>query len=195
LNELDSAENGWCVWVTGLPGSGKSVVSETLQDLLSAHGVRAQLLSSDGLRKVMTPKPTYSIEERDIVYSSLVYIAELLTQNGVNVIIDATGNLRRYRDEARTRIPRFVEVYLQCPMEICMEREKKRARTYHAPRKIYARALKGKSSTVPGIGQPYEEPLNAEIVLDTARCSPRECAEKILKKVEQTGNPRKETTR
>lgn len=195
MNELDSAENGWCVWVTGLPGSGKSVVSETLQDLLSAHGVRAQLLSSDGLRKVMTPKPTYSIEERDIVYSSLVYIAGLLTQNGVNVIIDATGNLRRYRDEARTRIPRFVEVYLQCPMEICMEREKKRARTYHAPRKIYARALKGKSSTVPGIGQPYEEPLNAEIVLDTARCSPRECAEKILKKVEQTGNPRKETTR
>ena len=191
MKELDSPENGWCVWVTGLSGSGKSVVSETVQDLLSAHGVRAQLLSSDGLRKVMTPKPTYSIEERDIVYSSLVYIAGLLTQNGVNVIIDATGNLRRYRDEARTRIPRFVEVYLQCPMEICMEREKKRARTYHAPRKIYARALKGKSSTVPGIGQPYEEPLNAEIVLDTARCSPRECAEKILKKVEQTGNPEK----
>ncbi len=195
MKKIDSAEIGWCVWVTGLPGSGKSVVSETLQESLSARGVRAQLLSSDGLRKVVTPIPTYSVEEREIVYSSLVYIAGLLAQNGVNVIIDATGNLRRYRDEARTRIPRFVEVYLQCPMEICMEREKKRARTYHAPRKIYARALKGKSSTVPGVGQPYEEPLNAEIVLDTTECSPRECAEKILKKVEQTGNPRNETTR
>lgn len=191
MKELDPAESGWCVWVTGLPGSGKSVVSETLQELLSACGVRAQLLSSDGLRKVMTPKPTYSIEERDIVYSSLVYIAGILTQNGVNVIIDATGNLRRYRDEARMRIPRFVEVYLQCPMDICIEREQKRARTYHAPRKIYARALKGKSSTVPGVGQPYEEPLNAEIVLDTAKCSPRGCAEKILKKVEQLETPEK----
>jgi adenylylsulfate kinase len=140
----------------------------------------------------MTPKPTYSIKERDIVYSSLVYIAGLLTQNGVNVIIDATGNLRRYRDEARMRIPRFVEVYLQCPMDICMEREQKRARTYHAPKKIYARASKGKSSTVPGVGQPYEEPLNAEIVLDTAKCSPRGCAEKILKKVEQLETPEKE---
>ena len=192
MKELDPAESGWCVWVTGLPGSGKSVVSETLQELLSACGVRAQLLSSDELRKVMTPKPTYSIEERDIVYSSLVYIAGILTQNGVNVIIDATGNLRRYRDEARMRIPRFVEVYLQCPMDICIEREQKRARTYHAPRKIYARALKGKSSTVPGVGQPYEEPLNAEIVLDTAKCSPRGCAEKILKKVEQLETPEKE---
>ena len=195
MKELDPAENGWCVWVTGLPGSGKSVVSETFQELLSARGVRAQLLSSDGLRKVMTPEPTYSVEERDIVYSSLVYIAGLLTQNGVNVIIDATGNLRRYRDEARARIPRFIEVYLQCPMQICMEREKKRARTYHAPKKIYARALKGKSSTVPGVGQPYEEPVNAEIVLDTTECSPRGCAEKILEKVEHTGNPRNETTR
>jgi adenylylsulfate kinase len=131
----------------------------------------------------MTPEPTYSVEERDIVYAGLVYIAGLLAQNGVNVIIDATGNLRRYRDEARRRIPRFMEVYLKCPMDICMEREQKRARTYYAPRKIYARALKGKSSTVPGVGQPYEEPLNAEIVLDTAKCSPRACAEKVLKTV------------
>jgi adenylylsulfate kinase-like enzyme len=77
-------------------------------------------------------------------------------------------------------------------MDICMEREQKRARTYHAPRKIYARALKGKSSTVPGVGQPYEEPLNAEIVLDTAKCSPRDCAEKILKTVEQLETPEKE---
>ncbi|MCK4633642.1 adenylyl-sulfate kinase, partial [Candidatus Bathyarchaeota archaeon] len=88
--------NGWCVWVTGLPGSGKSVVSQALLELLEENGIVAQLLASDALRKVLTPKPTYSLEERDIVYATLVYMAKLLTRNNVNVIIDATGNLRRY---------------------------------------------------------------------------------------------------
>ncbi|MEM3722104.1 MAG: adenylyl-sulfate kinase, partial [Candidatus Bathyarchaeia archaeon] len=90
--------SGWCIWITGLPGSGKSTVANLLVKFLLQKGIRAQLLSSDVLRKYLTPKPTYSLEERDIVYSTLVYIAWLLTQNGVNVVIDATGNLRRYRD-------------------------------------------------------------------------------------------------
>lgn len=185
MKEFDPAETGWCVWVTGLPGSGKSVVSEALLRLLDENGVRAQLLSSDRLRKVMTPQPTYSLEERDIIYGGLVYIAELLTRNGLNVIIDATGNLRRYRDRARKQIPRFIEAYLKCPMDICVEREQKRQATHFAPRKIYFKALKGQASTVPGIGQPYEEPLDPEIVLDGVSCSPKECAERIFSKIEQ----------
>jgi adenylylsulfate kinase len=165
--------------------SGKSVVSEALLQLLEENGVRAQLLSSDRLRKVMTPQPTYSLEERDIIYGDLVYIAKLLTRNGVNVIIDATGNLRCYRDQARKQIPRFIEAYLKCPMNICVEREQKRRATHLAPRKIYSKALRGQASTVPGIGQPYEEPLSPEIVLDGVSCSPKECAEKIFTKIEQ----------
>lgn len=175
---------GWCVWITGLPGSGKSVVSEALFLLLRAKGMRAQLLSSDALRKVITPKPTYSLEERDIVYFTLVYIAGLLTDNGVNVIIDATGNLRRYRYNARQSIPRFMEVYLQCPLEVCMGRETKRGKTYQAPKHIYARAAKGRTSTVPGIGQPYEPPLNPEIALDTVKFAPEECALRIMQKLQ-----------
>lgn len=190
MKELDLKETGWCVWVTGLPGSGKSVVSEALLLLLEENGVRAQLLSSDRLRKVMTPQPTYSLAERDVVYGSLVYIAELLTRNGVNVVIDATGNLRRYRDQARKQIPRFIEVYLKCPIDVCVERERKRERTYFAPRKIYSKALKGQASTVPGIGQPYEEPLNPEVVLDGVICSPKECAEKIFAQIKQMNGKR-----
>lgn len=185
MKEFDPAKTGWCVWVTGLPGSGKSVVSEALLLLLEQNGVRAQLLSSDRLRKVMTPQPTYSLEERDVIYGSLVYIAELLARNGVNVVIDATGNLRRYRDQARKQIPRFIEAYLKCPIDVCVERERKRERTHFAPRKIYSKALKGRASTVPGIGQPYEAPLNPEIVLDGVSCSPKECAEKIFTKIKQ----------
>lgn len=171
-------EKGWCVWVTGLPGSGKSVVSRELIKLLKRKHISVQLLSSDMLRKVLTPKPSYSLEERDIVYSTLVYIAKLLTVNGVNVLIDATGNLRRYREEAREQVPRFVEAYLDCPVEVCMQREAKRKKTYHAPKGIYKGAMKGKSATVPGVGQPYEAPLHPEVVVN-AECSPKKAAEKI----------------
>jgi adenylylsulfate kinase len=129
----------------------------------------------------MTPQPNYSLEERDKVYATLVYIAGLLTQNGVNVIIDATGNLRHYREEARRRIPQFMEAYLSCPLDVCMEREARRGKTYHAPKLIYTRAVEGVAPTVPGVGQPYEPPLKPEIILDTTQYTPEECAEKILK--------------
>ena len=178
-------KDGWCVWVTGLPGSGKSVVSEALLKLLEKNRIQAQLLSSDALRKVLTPKPTYTLEERDIVYATLVHIAKLLTQNGVNVIIDATGNLRRYRESARKQIPKFMEAYLECPLEVCMKREAKRKETRQAPKQIYAKALKGEAPTVPGIGQPYEEPLNPEITLNTAKNTPEECAQKMLEMILQ----------
>jgi adenylylsulfate kinase len=174
---------GWCVWVTGLPGSGKSAVSEALLRLLDKEGIHAQLLSVDALRRVLTPKPSYSLEERNIVYATLAYFAGLLTQNGVNVVIDATGNLRRFRDKVRERIPVFIEVYLKCPLELCMEREAKRWKTHFAPREIYSKALRGESSTVPGIGQPYQSPLNPELTINTAGCSPQECARKILQKL------------
>lgn len=128
----------------------------------------------------MTPKPTYSLEERDIVYATLVYIAELLTKNGINVIIDATGNLRRYRESAREKISNFIEVYLRCPLEVCIARESKRKRMYGAPTKIYEKAFEGKAPTVPGIGQPYEEPLNPEVIIDTSMLTPEQAAEKIL---------------
>jgi adenylylsulfate kinase len=176
---------GWCVWITGLPGSGKSVVSKALLKLLKERGFNAQLLSSDALRKIMTPNPTYSLEERDIVYATLVCIAKLLTQNGINVVIDATGNLRRYRENARKQISRFIEVYLECPLEVCTEREAKRGKTYHAPRQIYAKALQGEAPTVPGIGQPYEPPLNPEIRIDTVQHTPEQMAKKILKQLEK----------
>lgn len=173
-------ENGWCVWITGLPGSGKSVVSDALLKLLNQKNVHAQLLSSDALRKILTPQPTYSLEERDIVYATLVYVAKLLTQNSVNVVIDATGNLKRYRDTAREGVQKFMEVFLECPRDLCMKREAERKGTHRAPRRIYARAKEGKAPTVPGVGQPYEPPLNPELVIDTSKYSPEKCAQRIL---------------
>jgi len=173
-------KTGWCVWVTGLPGSGKSVISRTLLRVLHEENMHAQLLSSDGLRKILTPKPCYSLDERDVVYDTLVYIAVLLTQNGVNVIIDATANLRRYRDKARDEIPQFIEAYLDCPLEVCMKREARRRETFNAPREIYSRALEGKADTVPGVGQPYEPPLHPEVTVNTLQSTSEQAAFSIF---------------
>jgi len=175
--------SGWCVWVTGLPGSGKSVVSQALHKLLKQKSIHAQLLPSDALRKVLTPKPTYSLEERDTVYQTLVYIAKLLTQNHINVIIDATGNLRRYRQNARKQIPNYIEAYLECPLDVCIERETKRPETHQAPKQIYEKAVEGKAPAVPGIGQPYQPPLNPEITINTTKNTPKQAAQKILETI------------
>jgi adenylylsulfate kinase len=128
----------------------------------------------------MTSRPTYTIGERDKVYATLVYVAKLLTQNGANVVIDATGNLRHYREKARHQIPRFMEAYMECSLDICMNREAKRANTHLAPRQIYAKVTEGRATTVPGFGQPYEPPLHPEMSIDTAKHTVLECAQRIL---------------
>lgn len=175
-----TTSTGWCVWITGFPGSGKSVVSRALIELLKQKDVSVQLLSTDEIRKFLTPNPTYSLEERDIVYAALVYIAKLLTKNGVNILIDATGNLRRYRDDARSQIPCFIEVYLDCPFDICVQRETERKETYDAPTQIYLKALQNKtSSTVPGVGQPYEIPLKPDVIVKNFTITPQESARQI----------------
>lgn len=130
---------------------------------------------------MVTPTPTYTEEERDMVYGAIVLVAGLLTQNGVNVIIDATANHRKYRDHARREIPRFMEAYVRCPLELCIQREADRGKeVFYAPRDIYTKAFTGKSTTVPGIEVPYEEPLHPEVVVDSDKLNPNQCAQRIL---------------
>jgi len=172
---------GWCVWVTGLPGSGKSTIAHALLKNLIKLNIRAQILSSDMLRKVITPNPEYTEEERDVVYGAIVFTAKMLTQNGVNVIIDATGNRMKYRDDARKEIARFVEAYVRCPLDVCIKREAERkGGAFYAPEGVYKKALSGESATVPGLGVPYEEPKNPEVTVDSDKLSPEECAGEIL---------------
>jgi adenylylsulfate kinase len=168
---------GMAVWITGLPGSGKS----TIADALKASSQDFVVLRMDDLRKTVTPAPDYSDQEREIVYRSLVYFAKKLTELGHNVIIDATGNMRRWRELARSLIPRYAEIYLKCEIAECMNREQLRQQSHGAPRDIYKKGEKG--WPVPGVNAPYEEPLAPDIVIDTGQTTVQDAAELIRKKI------------
>ena len=168
----------WAVWITGLPGSGKTVIAQHARKILEEEGIAAaKVLELDEIRKFITPIPTYSEEEREIVYAALVYMAKLLVESGKPVIIDATGNRRRYRERARASIPKFAEVYVKCPLDLCMERERGRS-AEHAPYGIYAKTT-GEDATVPGVNVPYEEPVNPEVLVDSETMNVEESAKKV----------------
>lgn len=161
------------IWITGLPGSGKSTVA----DALKKRAPGAVILRMDELRKIVTPVPTYSEEERDLVYRALVYTAKTVAEQGRDVIIDATGNRRSWRRLARDLIPVFKEVYLKCPVALCIQREKGRTDRHSAPPGVYEKG--GAGWPVPGLTVPYEEPENPELNIDTESASPEEAAERI----------------
>lgn len=165
---------GAVFWLTGLPGSGKSTLALAAKKALPS----LVLLSMDEMRRVATPKPTYTEEEREHLYMGLVYAALVLSREGRDVLIDATANMRRWRDAARQLVPGFHEVYVSCPIELCREREMKRPDTLGAPRDIYKKAEEG--WPVPGVNAPYEEPENPELTIHTDELTQREAAELLI---------------
>lgn len=169
--------SGMAIWITGLPGSGKS----TIADAIVSEFPEFIVLRMDELRKIVTPDPTYSDTEREIVYRSLVYIAKKLSDLGHDVIIDATANFIRWRKLARQLIPGYMEVYLKCPVEICMEREKRRIKTREAPKDIYKKGAEG--WPVPGVAVPYEEPENPEITIETDKIPLDEIVKIVANKI------------
>lgn len=161
----------FAIWITGLPASGKSTLAGALDGQLRLLGVEAQILESDRLRPVLTPQPTYSESEREHFYRLLGFIGGLLVQNGVPVIFDATANRQSYRDGARQQIERFLEVYVDCPLQVCMERD---------PKGIYASARCGTATTVPGLQSSYEEPPQPDIYFRGDHDAPERGAARII---------------
>jgi len=169
----------WAVWITGLPGSGKTVIARKVRRVLEERDVSGvKVLELDEIRRFITLQPTYSDEEREIVYAALAYMAKLLVESGTPIIIDATANRRKYRERARETIPKFAEVYVKCSLGTCMEREGRRKAKY-APSGIYNKAM-DKGATVPGVNVQYEEPLNPEVVVNSETMSVKACAERVV---------------
>lgn len=171
-------EPGFAVWLTGFPASGKSTIARFLAALLAGHGARAFVLDSDDLRSLITPKPRYDAAERDRFYGTLADLARTLSENGVPVLVAATANRRAYRDRARAGIPRFLEVHVACPLEVCRKRD---------PKGIYRRAAAGTARNVPGVSAPYEPPLRPEVVVDGYRDPAGKSAQAIFSVIASRG--------
>ncbi|OPY53485.1 MAG: putative adenylyl-sulfate kinase [Methanosaeta sp. PtaU1.Bin060] len=171
----------WVVWFTGLPGCGKTTIAQRVEAMLAKNGTSVKVLQLDEIRKAITPCPRYTDEEREIVYASLAYMAKLLSEAGVNVIVDATANRRRYRDFARSLIPKFGEVFIRAPLDVCVAREAKRKAAF-SPKGIYKKAAM-EGAAVPGVNVAYEEPLAPEIDVDTTALSAEQSARFIVNRI------------
>lgn len=164
-------ETPFALWITGLPASGKSAITTALVARLRKRGIDPVVLESDEFRKYFTPHATHSEEDRVLFYQGMVSVASAFLEHGVPVIIDATGNRLAYRAAARERFPKFAEAFVDCPLEVCVERD---------PKGIYRQGLAGKATTVPGLQVEYEPPTHPEIRIRSDREEPEDGARKIL---------------
>ena len=174
----EKIQPGFAIWLTGLPASGKSTLARNLKPVIRERYGAAQILDSDELRHILTPKPTYMEDERDWFYSVITFLAELLTNNGVNVVIAATAPRRMYREATRKCIRRFAEVYVDCSPEVCRHRD---------PKGLWKRADKGEITNLPGADAQYEAPISPEAHVVTTDLSPAEAANQVLHQLEEQG--------
>jgi adenylylsulfate kinase len=162
------------VWITGLPASGKSTLAVELARQMRELGIDLTVLESDALRKMFSTNSSpssYDERDREYFYGALAFIGHVLTEHGIVVIFDATANRRSYRARARHQIPRFAEVFVDCPLDVCIRRD---------PKGIYRKAREGNASHVPGVQTVYEPPEGPDIVIPGDQDDPREAARRVI---------------
>ncbi len=173
-----SKAQGFTLWFTGLPCSGKTTISEIVEKELRERGVNVEALDGDEVRKGISKDLGFSKEDRDKHILRVGFIAKLLSRNGVAALAAFVSPYRAIRDALRGDIENFVEVYVKCPVEECIQRDVKG---------MYKKAIAGEIKNFTGISDPYEDPLNPELTIETDKESPEESAEKVLQKLESLG--------
>ena len=161
----------YALWITGLPGSGKSTIA-----LLVAKKADIRIISLDMIRKQITPHPTYSRQEKDMVYRTIAYMGYLLNKEGISILIDATDSRGIRRKKARELIPDLKVIQLKAPLSLCKEREEHREHSCHH---LYKRAQQGKI-TMPGVNEEYVFDKDPALLIDTQQLSPLQAADDIL---------------
>jgi 3',5'-nucleoside bisphosphate phosphatase len=163
---------GLCLWLTGLSGSGKSTIGRLLARRLRQRGQRVEILDGDVVREDLCNELGFSRADRDTNVRRIAFVADLLTRNGVSVVVGAISPYRAARGEARELLGgRFVEVYVRASLAECERRDTKG---------LYRRARAGEVDHFTGVSDPYEEPLRPEIVLDTEKEPPHRSVERLL---------------
>ena len=173
------SDRGFTVWFTGLSGAGKTTIAERLERVLRERGRKVEVLDGDVVRTNLSKGLGFSKEDRDINIRRIGFVAELLARNGVVAITAAISPYRDIRDEIRAvHDGNFVEVYAMCSIEKLTERDVKG---------LYAKALRGELENFTGVSDPYEEPLHAEVVIDTEHETEDESLAKLVAKLEALG--------
>jgi adenylylsulfate kinase len=171
-------ERGFTLWLTGLSGAGKTTIAEIVERELRERGRRVEVLDGDIVRTNLSKGLGFSREDRNINILRIGFVANLLTRNGVVVIVSAISPYKEARDQVRRRIIDFVEVFVSCPVEVCAQRDVKG---------LYEKAFAGEIENFTGVSDPYEPPAAPDLVLKTDEEEPRESARKVIEKLEYFG--------
>jgi len=171
-------QKGFTVWFTGLSGSGKTTVSKIVEQKIRKCGRNVEILDGDVIRTNLSKGLGFSKEDRDTNIKRIAFVCKLLTRNGAANMVAAISPYRETRDHARSEIGDFVEVYVKCPVEVCIDRD---------PKGLYEKALSGEIDNFTGISDPYEEPFYPDVILETHKETPEESAEKVIAKLEELG--------
>ncbi|MBM3285507.1 MAG: adenylyl-sulfate kinase [Candidatus Aminicenantes bacterium] len=171
-------QKGFTLWFTGLPCSGKSAVADRVAEILRGRGLKVERLDGDIVRQGLTRDLGFSREDRNENIRRVTFVAKLLTRNGVAVLTSFISPYRDIRDYARREIGSFLEVYTRCPLDVCIQRDIKG---------MYQKAIRGEIKEFTGISDPYEEPLDPEILLETDKETLEEGAAKVIGRLEELG--------
>ncbi len=166
-------KQGVCIWFTGLSGAGKSTTAEVLTTLLLERGRQITELDGDVVRTHLSKGLGFSKEDRDTNIRRIGYVASEVVRHGGVAICAAVSPYRATRNDARAMVgsDRFVEVFVDTPLEVCEQRDVKG---------MYAKARRGEIKEFTGISDPYEPPQSPEITLDTVGATPEQNARRIL---------------
>lgn len=170
---------GFVVWLTGLPGAGKSTIARRLAVELSAMGCRPEMLDGDEVRTTLSKGLGFSKEDRDTNIRRIGYVSRLLARHGAAVLVAAVSPYREVRDEVRAATPGFVEVHVHCSIDELVRRDVKG---------LYSRALAGDLPNFTGVSDPYEAPLHPDVRLDTERQTVDESVQSVLRTLVQLGH-------
>ena len=165
---------GCTLWFTGLSGSGKSTLSQLVASRLRAVGARVEVLDGDITRTLLCQGLGFSREDREENIRRIGFVCELLSRNGIIAIAAAISPYRASRDELRKRIPNFIEIHMNCPVEVLIERDVKG---------LYKKALAGEIKQFTGISDPYESPVAPELTIDSSSESIESSVARILSRL------------